>query len=170
MQCETRIKLPEEEFDHITSIDELFEILSDNEIKFLNETYPDLRFEDGYLYLNEGYLRKNSDHEKLPPILSKMVIKEKRSLDIKIYDQHENTAYGYRASPSGRVRKIKRTWVEEDSVIYLGLEKCKNCEFESMIDDFIIKRRVVIGSDPNTLNKIDLQCPKCKLEFSTYCR
>ena len=97
---------------NIKSKEELFDILSIEEKKYLDEWYDDLNIEDGYFVLSD-YFRKNYESEHWLGILQKIAKIENEGKEIKFIGE-DGESWGYRAYPDGKVEELTQEWVVVD--------------------------------------------------------
>ena len=122
-----RIKFPDENLWNLHSKGELYEILEENEIDFLDTHYNDLESQENYLTLIDGYLRENQEISKWRSILYKIANAEDKPMEILFFFDDIEENYGYRAYPNSTVKRLALEWNEmEEYVMILTILKNKS--------------------------------------------
>ena len=91
--------------------EDIYKLLTDEQIKEFDEFFDDLYVSDGFLLLGDE-TRTNGDSASFIPIISAIAKHERREIEVHFSDTLDNDYWGYKADSNGIVYElvIERTW------------------------------------------------------------
>lgn len=120
--------------EKIKTKEELYKILDKEDVKYLNDEFPDLKIDHGCFELT-NWSREIHDVERIIPIIKKIALFEKDMITVRYFDEF-NEVWGYRVDKDGKFTELFTEWKSVDNVTEPSIKeekhktiKCEDCLF-----------------------------------------